>query len=161
MTEQIVDHRAFYELLRESEDCGRFSALRGVWLEEMKSRPWYPEVENRLDESIFLEYLISMDPRLYEFLEINDVNGSLIAPPELENLDMPVLAIYGSEDAFVDAHLGSAAYREIPRLNGNPDLTVVVFEGADHAILQLDSDGYLEIAPGYLTTMGDWLSEGR
>lgn len=114
MTGQVVDRRAFYELVRESEDYEQFSARRDVWLEEMKSRPWYREVENRLDELPSLEYLISMDSRLYEFFEINDVNGSLVAPPELENLDMPVLAIYGSEDA-----------------------------------------------PGYLTTMGDWLGEGR
>ncbi len=102
-----------------------------------------------------------MGPRDYEFFSINDVNRSLLAPPQLENLDMPVLAIYGSEDALVDPNLGSNAYREISRINGNPDVTVKVFEGADHSITTRDGEGFLEFAPGYLTMMGEWLAEHR
>jgi len=71
---------------------------------------------------------------------------------------MPVLAIYGSEDTLVDSALGSNAYREIPQFNGNSDVTVIVFEGADHGIMQLDSEGYPDFAPDFLTSMGEWLT---
>ncbi len=40
-------------------------------------------------------------------------------------------------------------------------MTVVLFEGADHTLMQPDREGYLDFAPGYLTTMGEWLSKRR
>jgi pimeloyl-ACP methyl ester carboxylesterase len=157
-----LDHRReFYDLIRESENYEGFLSRHEEWLEEMKARPWYPALESRLDELIFQEIAFSMGPRDYEFFFINDVNASLIAPPQLKNLHMPVLAVYGSEDAIVDSNLGSNAYREISRINGNPDVTVKVFEGADHSITTRDSEGYLEFAPDYLTMMGEWLAEHR
>ena len=154
-----LDHRReFYDLVRESAGYEGFLPRHEEWLEEMKSRPWYPALEGQLDELIFQEIVLSMGPREFEFFSINDVNGSLVAPPQLNNMKMPVLAIYGSEDVLVDANLGSTAYREIPRINGNPDVTVKVFEGADHGIVQPDSEGYLNFAPGFLTTMGEWVA---
>jgi hypothetical protein len=157
-----LDHRReFYDLVRESGSYEGFLPRHEEWLEEMKSSVWYPALESQLDELIFQEIALSMSPLEYEFFSINDVNGSLIAPPQLKNLNMPVLAIFGSEDAIVDARLGSNAYREIPRINGNPDVTVVVIEGANHGAMQPDSDGYLEFAPGFLATMGEWLAEHR
>ena len=44
---------------------------------------------------------------------------------------------------------------------GNPDVTVKLLDGADHKLMQPDSDGYLEYAPGYLMTMGEGLAQHR
>jgi hypothetical protein len=49
----------------------------------------------------------------------------------------------------------------VPRSAGNPDVSAVLFEGADHAILEPDPEGYLGFAPGFLTTMGEWVSKRR
>jgi len=157
-----LDHRLeFYDLIHQGLAYEEFLSRQQEWLAEMKSRPWYPMLETHLDELIFQDFVMATDPEKFEFFSINDQNGSLVSPPELKNLEMPVLAIYGSEDALVDSTLGSNAYREIPQLNGNSDVTVVVFEGADHGIRQRDNEGNLDFAPGYLATMGEWLAEHR
>jgi len=157
-----LEHRLeFYDLIHQGLSYEEFLPRQQAWLAEMKSRSWYPLLESHLDELIFQDFVMATDPEKFEFFSINDQSGSLVAPPELKNFEMPVLAIYGSEDALVDSNLGSNAYREIPQLNGNPDVTVVVFGGADHGIRQRDEDGQLEFAPGYLTTMGEWLAAHR
>jgi pimeloyl-ACP methyl ester carboxylesterase len=157
-----LDHRLeFYDLIHEGLTYEEFLPRQQEWLAEMESRPWYPTLESHLGELIFQDFVMEADPQIYKFVSVNDQYGSLVLPPELKNLDMPVLAIYGSEDALVDSNLGSNAYREIPQLNGNSDVTVVVFEGANHGIMQLDSEGYLDFSPDFLTTMGEWLAEHR
>jgi pimeloyl-ACP methyl ester carboxylesterase len=157
-----LDHRLkFYDLIHEGLGYEEFLLRQEEWFAEMKSRAWYPMLESNLDKLTFQDLVMSPDPQLYEFVSINDQNGSLVSPPQLKNLDMPVLAIYGSEDALVDSNLGSNAYKEIPKINGNSDVTVIVFEGADHGIRQRDNDGYLDFAPGFLATMGEWLAERR
>lgn len=110
------------------------------------------------------EIVLSPGRQEFEYVFINlanDANRTLTPPPQLKNFYMPVLAIYGTKDAVVDWRLGSKAYEEIPRIAGNPDVTVKLFEGADHGIAQPDSEGYIEFAPGYLTTMGEWLTARR
>jgi pimeloyl-ACP methyl ester carboxylesterase len=161
LADALEHRRKFYELIRGNAGYAAFLPRYQAWLEEMKSRPWYPALESQLDGLIFQDSVLSMGPREYEFFFINDVNGSLVAPPQLKNLSMPVLAIYGTADALVDSESGSDAYGQIPRINGNPDVTVELFEGADHGIMQPDSEGYLDFAPGFLSTMGEWLAQHR
>jgi len=161
LADALAHRLEFYDLIHEGLEYEEFLPRQRAWLAEMKSRPWYPMLERHLDELIFQDFVMATDPDLYEFFTINDQNGSLVSPPQLKYLDMPVLAIYGSEDALVDPKLGSNAYRAIPQLNGNSDVTVVVFEGADHGIRQRDSDDHLDFAPGFLPTMGEWLAEHR
>jgi hypothetical protein len=69
--------------------------------------------------------------------------------------------IYGTKDIAVDWKHGSSAFERVPRLAGDPGVTVEIFEGADHALMQPDREGYLDYAPGYPTTMGAWLSKRR
>jgi pimeloyl-ACP methyl ester carboxylesterase len=157
-----LDHRLeFYDLIHEGLTYEEFLPRQQEWLAEMKARPWYPTLESNLDELIFQDFVMEADPQIYEFVSINDQNGSLVSPPRLKNLEMPVLAIYGSEDTLVDSDLGSNAYREISQINENSDVTVIIFEGADHGIMQPDGEGYLDFAPDFLTTMGEWLAEHR
>ncbi len=141
-----VDYEEFLEDHRE-------------WLAEVRQRPWYPAVETHLDEALMFEHLVpTIDRRWFGYLATVFVSD---AAPQLKNLQMPVLAIYGSQDTFVDWRLGVRAYEEIPRSAGNPEVTVKLFEGADHGIAQPDSEGYRDFAPGFLTMMGEWLAERR
>jgi pimeloyl-ACP methyl ester carboxylesterase len=160
----LEHRRAFYDLIRESVDYEEFQHRHEEWLKEMKRRSWYSTVESRLDELVSQEIVLSPGRQEFEYLFINlanDANRSLTPPPQLKNFYMPVLAIYGTKDSVVDWKLGSKAYEEIPRIAGNPDVTVILFEGADHGIAQPDSEGYMAFAPGYITTMGEWLSAHR
>ncbi|MBW2693447.1 MAG: hypothetical protein JRE57_12580 [Deltaproteobacteria bacterium] len=107
-----LDHRLeFYDLIHEGLTYEEFLPRQQAWLAEMKSRPWYPTLESHLDELIFQDFVMEADPQIYEFVSINDQNGSLVSPPRLKNLEMPVLAIYGSEDTLV---VGSGIER-LPR----------------------------------------------
>jgi pimeloyl-ACP methyl ester carboxylesterase len=156
--------RVFYDMMRESVDYEEFLPRHEEWLAEMKLRSWYPTVESKLDELMYHDLYLSFGRENFEFFSINlsdDANRTFISPPQLKNLYMPVLAIYGTKDPIVDSETGSKAYEEIPRLNGNSDVTVKLFEGADHGIGKFDSEGYADFAPGYLMTMGDWLAARR
>jgi hypothetical protein len=160
----VGHRRAFFDLIRDSADYEEFRPRYEKWLKEMKLRSWYPTVERSLDKLLSYELVLSIERRDFDFFAINlanDANRTLIPPPQLKNLDMPVLAIYGTEDPIVDSKLGSKAYENISRDVGNPDVTVKLFEGAGHGIMHPDSDGYLYFAPDYLATMGDWLAARR
>ncbi len=151
--------RTLINMLRCGVDYDEYLRRHKEWLAEAKQRTWYPTVERKLAELAILEwYFSTSDRKTFEFYSTAISND---APPSLENLGMPVLAIFGSNDIRVDARIGARAYHEIPLANGNRDVTVKVFEGADHSIMLPDSEGYLEFAPGYITLMGEWLTAHR
>ncbi len=157
----LEHRRQLYRLIAESADDADFERRHRAWIEEMKRRSWYPAVKNRPKGLFFLDLGFSIDRRQFEFIAINladEAKRLSVAPLQLATLTMPVLAIYGGRDVIVDPHAGMEAYGEIRALTGNPDVTVKLFEGADHTIRQRDSDGRLDFAPGYLTTMGEWLT---
>jgi len=160
-----LDHRRqLFQLIRQSADYADFTRRHQQWVETMKRRPWYPAVERRTNGLFFLDFGFSIDRRHFEFLSINladEINRLAVAPPQLEKLNMPVLAIYGGKDVIVDPHAGAEAYAKIPRINENPDVTVKLFRDADHSIRQPNEEGRLAFAPGFLATMGEWLAEHR
>lgn len=84
----------------------------------------------------------------------------------LASLDIPVLAIFGDRDTNVDWRQTSALYRSTIGNNPAADLTVRVFEGANHNLRQANTGGIREMrrpngnaphAPHYFETMADWL----
>jgi hypothetical protein len=152
------DIRAFVEMMRASANYDEFLRGQEEWLTEMRQLSWYPTVQSKAGQALVQQGHLPIDPRKFEFLSIFLEND---APPQLKNLHMPLLAIYGTNDVVVDWTLGAKVYEQVPQAAGNPDVTVKRFEGADHVIMTPDSDGYLDFAPGYLTTMGDWLAERR
>jgi len=157
----LEHRRQLYRMIGESADYADFERRHQAWIDDMKQRPWYPAVQNRPKGLFFLDFGFSIDRRHFEFIAINladEANRLAAAPQPLATLTMPVLAIYGGDDVIVDPHAGMAAYERIREIAGNRDVTVKLFEGADHTIRQRDADGQLDFAPGYLTTMGDWLA---
>jgi len=157
----LEHRRELYRLIAESADYADFVRRHAAWLEEMRRRSWYPVVEQRPKGMFFLDLGFSIDRRQFGFIAINladEAKRLSAAPQQLATLTMPVLAIYGGSDVIVDPHAGMEAYGKIRALTGNPDVTVKLFEGADHTIRQRDADGELDFAPGYLATMGEWLA---
>jgi pimeloyl-ACP methyl ester carboxylesterase len=143
----------YYELIRTSSSYEDFLRGQELLLEVAKERSWYSKIPPQIIQQ--LSWFQPIDRGRYQHLRIFFVMDS---PPELGNLQSPLLAIYGTNDIQVDWKLGSKAYEEVPRAAGNSDVTVELFDGADHTLMLPDDDGYLDFAPGFLTTMGEWLA---
>lgn len=82
----------------------------------------------------------------------------------LAALEIPVLALWGEHDAWVDPRHAEAVYREAFALAANDDATIKVIEGADHALCESRAGGHSEapaprcrLAAGVLETITSWL----
>lgn len=97
--------------------------------------------------------LQSLPPEAFESVKKQMESSLLFDPAEhLARIKVPVLAIFGSDDTSVPVDKSISIYRESFLKAGNMDLTVEVFQGADHQI-RVNEDA----APGYYTTMIEWL----
>ena len=72
----------------------------------------------------------------------------------LRELDQPVLAIFGDQDALVNWRESARIFRETFKDGGNRDLTIKVFKNADHNQMTGASPHFVD---GYLETMRAWL----
>jgi uncharacterized protein len=102
-----------------------------------------PAVYRRRDLVLFPE-----DEELWAFLlRIFDYDPR----PPLKRIQVPVLALFGADDALVPVEESVAVYREIVR----PQLlTVIVFAGADHRLQARDSPRFIS---GYLETLSSFV----
>ncbi len=77
----------------------------------------------------------------------------------LAALEIPVLAIWGGDDAETDWRRASDAYREAFERAANRDATIRVFDGADHALCvrRGEGEGECRLVDGYVETMISWL----
>ncbi len=102
----------------------------------------------------FLDYWSDMDQRLWEFLKRTQDYDPV---PDALRLRCPHLAVFGGADELVSVadstRLFSAAACH-PGRDHRAALTVEVFPGASHRI-QAGADAGL--APGYLTTLAQWI----
>ncbi|MFN2168069.1 MAG: alpha/beta hydrolase family protein [Anaerolineae bacterium] len=78
---------------------------------------------------------------------------------------VPVLALFGTLDAQVDAEQNRAALEAIMAEAGNQDLTVAVLPTANHLFQDAQTGAVeeysmlpAELVPGLLETIGDWLA---
>lgn len=145
--------RAYYELVRTSSSYEDFLSRQELLLTAVKERSWYSKIPPQIIQQ--QTWFQPIDRGRYQHLRIFFV---MDAPPELENLRSPLLAIYGTNDIQVDWRLASKAYEEIPRAAGNSNVTVKLFDGAGHTLMLPGDDGYLDFAPGFLATMGEWVA---
>lgn len=110
-------------------------------------------VQQRVDQQ--LEVLQSP---WYQFFLAHDPGA------DWARVTVPVLALFGTLDAQVDAEQNRTALEAIMAEAGNQDLTVVVLPTANH-LFQDAKTGALEeysmlpteLVPGLLETIGDWL----
>lgn len=83
---------------------------------------------------------------------------------DLDAIEVPVLAVYGSLDVQVDDEQNAPVMEEV--LADNPDATVVVIEGANHLFQEAETGGLNEyealdpvLMPEFLETITNWLLE--
>ena len=75
---------------------------------------------------------------------------------------VPVLLVYGAADQRVPAAESAARITAALRGTGNRDVTVRLFPGADHTFrLPPGPSGWPVTAPGYVSTLLDWLARRR
>jgi alpha-beta hydrolase superfamily lysophospholipase len=88
--------------------------------------------------------------------------------PALRGVKCPVLVVVGERDTVVPSKEGAAIIQDILTKAGNADVTVKTFPDADHFLHPAKTGGPREmalgdrvrtLAPGYLTTLTDWLNE--
>jgi pimeloyl-ACP methyl ester carboxylesterase len=94
--------------------------------------------------------------------------------PAWEKVRCPVLAIYGDRDTSLPAEKSLPIIRRGLEKAGNPDVTITVFDDADHGIMRTVTGGPKEarerakthqrgeppdFAPGYLDALTDWLDQ--
>jgi pimeloyl-ACP methyl ester carboxylesterase len=112
-----------------------------------KNEAWYP-------------HTFGLKPRTAFVL---DPPGAYDPAPVLQNLRVPILAIYGASDTRVLADRNAVRMRSALRLAGNRDVTVRIFPGADHDILVAESKGsrreviHKSYAHGYLEYLTAWI----
>jgi pimeloyl-ACP methyl ester carboxylesterase len=114
---------------------------------QSKTEAWYPYTFGLKSEANF-----TMDPP-----------GAYDPAPVLQNLRVPILAVYGESDNRVLARKNAVRMRSALKLAGNRDVTVKLFPNADHDMIIAagkGSDGYLarsRYADGYLEYLVRWI----
>lgn len=112
-----------------------------------RAEAWYPYTFGEKSEANFV-----LDPP-----------GAYDPAPVLQNLRVPILAVYGERDNRVLGRKNAARMRSALRLAGNRNATVKVFPGADHDIIAVPGPGradYLSrgrYAAGYLEYVVQWI----
>jgi hypothetical protein len=113
----------------------------------------------------FTDYVHRLGPRDFAFGAKNIGHDGRSA---LRSVKCPVLVVAGERDTIVPSKEGAATIKDILTEGGNLDVTVKIFPDADHFLHQATTGGPREMAaanrvrmfaPGYLTTLTDWLSE--
>lgn len=134
------------EVTRTGEGYEELRALvepvrREMWMRQSGYIATPPDFAGR----DFMRRIIDFDPR-----------------PYLEQLDIPVLWLYGEADKSVEAERSIGILNEIMR-QGEYDFTIRSFAGADHGIRVAQApDAIVQkrlAAPGYWATIADWLDE--
>ncbi len=155
----------------------------------MVSKPfWQDEYVQKLTGKPYVEHKpgspgYEEDLKLYEEYRqkwlsegntFDEESGLQISVPEfdqvLESISIPVLAIFGDNDKNVDWRKTKALYEKTIGQQDNSDLTIKVFEGADHNLKMSKTGGYLEMqqqeeywsnptASGFYDVMMTWVCD--
>ncbi len=113
----------------------------------------------------FADYVHRLGPKDFAF---GAKNIAYDGRPTLERVKCPVLVVVGERDTIVPSSESATTIKEILTKAGNTDVTVKTFSEADHFLHQTKTGGPREVlvgdpvktfAPGYLSTLTDWLSE--
>ncbi len=75
-----------------------------------------------------------MSKRRWKFVKKNIKSD---ARAGLEQIQVPVLAIFGAEDRNVDIADSVRVYEEALEVAGNEDVTIRIYKGADHNLIPI------------------------
>lgn len=98
-------------------------------------------------------YFGEIGPGLWGFL-VRNLGDPFDPATALERVTCSVLALFGERDALVPVDESVRVYREALARAGNPDVTILVFPGADHVISVGEPPA---LADGYVTLLARWL----
>jgi dienelactone hydrolase len=145
--------RAAMDLLRFRYECARRD---DAWerLAELQAQSrdqlWYPYVG---DSS-------GRDDSFWGFWRlIRDFEPA----PVLAKVRCPVLAMFGDKDTYLPVEKSAAIWKSAPERAGNRDVTVTIFPGADHSLLEAWTGGLKEapqkgrFVAGYFPTLRQWV----
>ncbi len=77
--------------------------------------------------------------------------------PTIQNLDLPILAIYGNKDSIVDIKGSISLIKKLNKESQNAPIVIKVIEDAPHSISRRDDNGQLIFFEGYLETLSSWI----
>lgn len=83
--------------------------------------------------------------------------------PALKSVACPVLGVFGALDTSTPARLAAANMQRVLRDSGNRNVTVKLFEKANHPLMEARSGGKAEIpglkrmVPGLFDTLREWI----
>lgn len=99
-----------------------------------------------------------VDPDRFRFLTLN---RHLDVSKTIENINTPLLAVWGHDDLNVDAVKSYATYQKAMKNNPHNDFTLLMYQGATHAILNSDTYNYHRADQWPLLTKIGYLLEGK
>jgi len=126
-------------------------------LDSARSKPWYTSLQEQ-DDGLFAlpaSTILRYPPqrsRLWFNAEMN--YDPTIA---LRKLTVPALFLFGAKDDMVPVERSVEIIRATLTHCGHADFTIHVFPDADHSMHVTLPDGTMQLAPGYLDAMRDWL----
>ena len=129
----------------------------------------FEALQKEIMEHQWSSQLITGDEGIYNYLKVILRDDT---PPRIENLTMPLLAIWGANDLLVPPYSSAQQYQTTMEKIGNNTSKVVILPQADHT-MTLNNSGKREetikrrktyrgipekiFAPGYLDLMENWL----
>lgn len=145
--EDVKEVAAFLQqLLKLAETGASFEEAVAV-IKAAEAKPWF-----KLLARTGLPTADKLTPELYE----DAIKKNFYDPrPDMAKIACPLLVIFGSADAQVDALDGVKAFTEAAKKSQNQDVTITVFAGADHGIRLGDKEAR-HFAPGYFDLMERW-----
>ena len=84
--------------------------------------------------------------------------------PALRSVACPVLGVFGGLDTSTPGHAAAANMRRVLAEAGNTNVTIRLFERANHPLMDAHTGGNAEIpslkgtVPGLFDTLGDWVT---
>lgn len=120
---------------------GKSQAEIDAYLDQAKRLA--PLMWSAADYETYLSFLKTSAPDLSPVSErewrwtVRNIDAN--ARDDLRQLDIPVLAIWGDNDIYVDPEEGLREYREALMAAGRSDFQLVLFERANHSIMKADT----------------------
>ncbi len=146
--EQIDQAVAYRRIKYEYASTGEGKDRYDTATEESRSKPWFKNVTERLPDEAFWR-----------------PNGTYDPTPTLARLECPTLLIFAEFDTMTPTPQSVERLRSKP-LADKKQLEHVVIPGSNHALFESGGGKLLEdeeadatkLAPGYLSTVKEWLS---
>ena len=125
-------------------------------LDVVKAKPWFQNIALEglgPNAALATPSYIESNPQVFRYFREDAPYDPI---PPLLNTKVPLLALYGARDVDVPIDTSIHVLDSIMSQNGNDDLTIHIFEDANHPMLAPGGNPYVE---NYAETMTQWVTE--